>query len=148
MKHFGLVCFLVVFLEFGCVKWEYLHLLVVRMSNVTKHWWGMIKLWYFSTIFFSRKIKKQRREVSINRPASYEPAALPLRHPAFIYYRNKCLCNQNWETHKQMRGYLSKNMFKMAQWRKKYLIFYIFFILFVIVSLCLKCKVDNLWRIG
>ena len=26
--------------------------------------------------------KKQRREVSINRPASYEPAALPLRHPA------------------------------------------------------------------
>ena len=28
-------------------------------------------------------LKKQRREVSINRPASYEPAALPLRHPAF-----------------------------------------------------------------
>ena len=27
--------------------------------------------------------KKQRREVSINRPASYEPAALPLRYPAF-----------------------------------------------------------------
>ena len=27
--------------------------------------------------------KKQRREVSINRPAGYGPAALPLRHPAF-----------------------------------------------------------------
>ena len=26
--------------------------------------------------------KKQRREVSINRPAGYGPAALPLRHPA------------------------------------------------------------------
>ena len=33
--------------------------------------------------FPSSRIKKQRREVSINRPASYEPAALPLRHPAF-----------------------------------------------------------------
>ncbi len=31
---------------------------------------------------FFTKEKKQRREVSINRPASYEPAALPLRHPA------------------------------------------------------------------
>ena len=31
---------------------------------------------------FSFLLKKQRREVSINRPASYEPAALPLRHPA------------------------------------------------------------------
>ena len=30
-------------------------------------------------------LKKQRREVSINRPASYEPAALPLRHPAFYH---------------------------------------------------------------
>ena len=29
-------------------------------------------------------LKKQRREVSINRPASYEPAALPLRHPAYL----------------------------------------------------------------
>ena len=33
------------------------------------------------TFLFSL-LKKQRREVSINRPASYEPAALPLRHPA------------------------------------------------------------------
>ena len=33
--------------------------------------------------------KKQRREVSINRPASYEPAALPLRHPAIQRKRRK-----------------------------------------------------------
>ena len=44
----------------------------------------------FSLSFFSYlslflfPLKKQRREVSINRPASYEPAALPLRHPAYL----------------------------------------------------------------
>ena len=38
---------------------------------------------FYHTYFtFPFLIKKQRREVSINRPASYEPAALPLRHPA------------------------------------------------------------------
>ena len=35
---------------------------------------------YLPPLLFT--LKKQRREVSINRPASYEPAALPLRHPA------------------------------------------------------------------
>ena len=39
-----------------------------------------IILSYFPILF--PYLKKQRREVSINRPASYEPAALPLRHPA------------------------------------------------------------------
>ncbi len=47
----------------------------------------------FSTFFFF--LKKQRREVSINRPASYEPAALPLRHPAFILYDRCTLYIQN-----------------------------------------------------
>ena len=37
---------------------------------------------YHTSLPFTFLIKKQRREVSINRPASYEPAALPLRHPA------------------------------------------------------------------
>ena len=38
---------------------------------------------YLPPLLFT--LKKQRREVSINRPASYEPAALPLRHPAFYH---------------------------------------------------------------
>ena len=37
---------------------------------------------YLTFLPFFFLLKKQRREVSINRPASYEPAALPLRHPA------------------------------------------------------------------
>ena len=41
--------------------------------------------------FFLFLLKKQRREVSINRPASYEPAALPLRHPAFYTTTNHIL---------------------------------------------------------
>ena len=46
---------------------------------------------FFASIFLSYfpilfpYLKKQRREVSINRPASYEPAALPLRHPALRF---------------------------------------------------------------
>ena len=44
-----------------------------------------IILSYFPILF--PYLKKQRREVSINRPASYEPAALPLRHPAFYVLR-------------------------------------------------------------
>ena len=40
--------------------------------------------YYHTYCFFCWLLKKQRREVSINRPASYEPAALPLRHPAYL----------------------------------------------------------------
>ena len=54
---------------------------------------------YFLVFFFSYLtfliflLKKQRREVSINRPASYEPAALPLRHPAFLLPSSFCPLN-------------------------------------------------------
>ena len=44
----------------------------------------LIKIKYFNILF--KKKSKQRREVSINRPVSYEPTALPLRHPAFTFY--------------------------------------------------------------
>ena len=43
----------------------------------------MLYLFYHTYLKLYDLLKKQRREVSINRPASYEPAALPLRHPAF-----------------------------------------------------------------
>ena len=46
---------------------------------------SLIFFFIFSYLsFLFSPLKKQRREVSINRPASYEPAALPLRHPAYL----------------------------------------------------------------
>ena len=60
--------------------------------------------------------KKQRREVSINRPASYEPAALPLRHPALTINKIRRIKGQGikgkYIIHKNILRYYIGRKFK------------------------------------
>ena len=62
-------------------SWLSHHFHVVRVPGSNPG--GTILLFFLFPIYYFL-LKKQRREVSINRPASYEPAALPLRHPALL----------------------------------------------------------------
>ena len=91
-----------------------------------------IFLSYFPILF--PYLKKQRREVSINRPASYEPAALPLRHPAihifflffftlffpfFTFYSVKSSITGNRTRGTNVKGLYVTNYTTMDNWNIK-----------------------------
>ena len=72
---------LLLYREVSWCSWLSHHFHVVRVPGSNPG--GTILLFFLFPIYYFL-LKKQRREVSINRPASYEPAALPLRHPALL----------------------------------------------------------------